>query len=244
MRICGLGSAMRQNERLKMAFSGFTPKTSEFLWGIMFNNEREWFLAHKKEYETELNEPFKALAKDVTERMNLLLPRMQWQCHVSRIYRDARRLFGRGPYKEKLWFTVYPAATQDKGPGFWFELGAAQFGYGFGFFDVTPAMMERFRRGIDANPARFSRLAQGIDELGKYTVVGESYKRLKADRGELINKWYNRKWVGVERMCDTGSEELTAKLTDILAESYMELMPMFDYFLEFYFGTGDFSIED
>ena len=27
-------------------------------------------------------------------------------CRVSRIYRDARRLHGRGPYKDHLWFCV------------------------------------------------------------------------------------------------------------------------------------------
>lgn len=31
---------------------------------------------------------------------------------VTRIYRDARRLHGRGPYKESLWFTVEQPAEQ------------------------------------------------------------------------------------------------------------------------------------
>ena len=31
-------------------FKGFTDATTDFLWNIRFNNEREWFNAHKAEY--------------------------------------------------------------------------------------------------------------------------------------------------------------------------------------------------
>ena len=31
-------------------FTGFTPETVDFLWGIRLNNNREWFLANKKQY--------------------------------------------------------------------------------------------------------------------------------------------------------------------------------------------------
>ena len=33
-------------------FQGFTQGTTDFLWGIRFNNERGWFLAHKEEFQT------------------------------------------------------------------------------------------------------------------------------------------------------------------------------------------------
>ena len=32
-----------------MAFQGFTRETVDFMWGIRFNNEREWFMAHKED---------------------------------------------------------------------------------------------------------------------------------------------------------------------------------------------------
>ncbi len=32
-------------------FDGFSPKTVDFLWGIRMNNNREWFLTHKQEYQ-------------------------------------------------------------------------------------------------------------------------------------------------------------------------------------------------
>ena len=46
---------------------------------------------------------FKALAAQTHELMQQRFPDMDCRLHVSRIYRDARRLFGRGPYKDHLW---------------------------------------------------------------------------------------------------------------------------------------------
>ena len=42
-------------------FTGFSPETVDFLWGIRMNNNRDWFLAHKKQYVDSLYEPMKAL---------------------------------------------------------------------------------------------------------------------------------------------------------------------------------------
>ena len=41
-------------------FQGFSPETVDFLWGIRLNNNREWFLDHKKQYPETLYEPMKA----------------------------------------------------------------------------------------------------------------------------------------------------------------------------------------
>ena len=46
-------------------FTGFTPETIDFLWGIRMNNNREWFQEHKKQYVDTLYEPMKALAKEL-----------------------------------------------------------------------------------------------------------------------------------------------------------------------------------
>ena len=43
-------------------FEGFTEEASDFLWGIRFNNDREWFLDHKQTYLTQVQTPLKELA--------------------------------------------------------------------------------------------------------------------------------------------------------------------------------------
>lgn len=87
-------------------FQGYTQETVDFLWGIRFNNERGWFMEHKQIYQTALLEPTRALGGQIYDGLHAMLPDEPLQLKVGRIYRDARRLFGRGPYKDNLWLSV------------------------------------------------------------------------------------------------------------------------------------------
>ena len=219
-------------------FQGFSRETGEFLWELSFHNERPWFLEHKEQFERALNQPFRALAKETAELMQERFPEMELQLHISRIYRDARRLFGRGPYKDHLWFTVKDGANYQEGPCFWFEIGAATYSCGLGYFDVTPAEMALFRQSIDANPARFARLAAAIAETGRYRVIGSTYARPKGAYGEPVDSWYNRRQVGVEALRDLEGEAFSPDLPRILAEVFTELMPMYEYLLQVHRAAG------
>ena len=66
-----------------MEFKGFTPETVDFLWGIRMNNNREWFLEHKKDYVNHLYEPMKALGWDLFQPF---LEKTGSLLKVSRIY--------------------------------------------------------------------------------------------------------------------------------------------------------------
>ena len=94
--------------------------------------------------------------------------------------------------------------------------------------------MEAFRRSIDANPERFRRIAEGVKRRG-YKLDGEEYKRPKKLRGDaLIDGWYNRKRIGLEKSFDLGGDAFSQKLPEILVSAYAELMPMYEYFMEIY----------
>ena len=212
-------------------FEGFTKETGEFLWELRFNNERPWFLAHKEQYERCLNRPFRALAQESWRLLSERYPERDFRVHVSRIYRDARRLFGRGPYKDHLWFSLY-TSDKNEGPSFWFELGPATYSYGMGFWEASPAQAEAYRRQIDANPARFERLARQAEALPGLRLLGEEYRRPKGDRGELLNRWYNRKYLTMEFSGDFGGDLFSPALAQILCGAYGSLMPMHDFLAE------------
>ena len=220
-----------------MVFQGFTPQTGEYLWELSFNNERPWFLAHKEQFEEVLNRPFKALSADTLRLMRQRFPERGFDVHNSRIYRDARRLFGRGPYKDNLWFVIYQEEQHNLGPAFWFEIGRATYSAGMGFWDASPAMMETFRRQIDANPARFERILRQIGPGWK--LWGEPYKRLKADRGELLNPWYNRKYINVGREWELGGEAFSETLPETLTAFFTRLLPLFDFCYEAWRSSRD-----
>ena len=83
-------------------FQGFSPETIDFLWGLRFNNNREWFSEHKQIYQSKLYTPMKELAAAV-EVPFLGIDGMRM--HVSRIYRDMR-MHPPTPYKESLWICI------------------------------------------------------------------------------------------------------------------------------------------
>lgn len=217
-----------------MIFQGFTQQTSDFLWELAFNNERSWFLSHKDVFEQCLNQPLKLLAQETFAQMQQQYPRQDLKLHISRIYRDARRLHGRGPYKDHLWFTIKKSSELLEGPCFWFEIGAADYSYGMGFYSAKSAQMAAFRRLVDANPAAFERLIRRVTKNRAFVLTGEAYKKPKGSHSEIIDPWYNRKQLGLECSRDFGGDLLRPEFPSVLAEAYGELMPMYEFFLRFY----------
>ena len=207
-------------------FTGFSDATIDFLWELRFHNERPWFLEHKQVFLDTLDQPMKALAADVTAALEQAYPDRKWYLHVARIYRDARRLFGRGPYKDHLWFTLWTGEDRHNSPVFWFELSPASFSYGVGFYTATAEQMAALRRYIDANPAEMERLANRVAK-SEFHLEGEPYKRLKKDVGEVLNPWYNRKWISLCAEYDHGGALYTGELPQVLLDAYEKLMPVY-----------------
>jgi len=214
-------------------FEGFSQATGDFMLGLMFNNDRDWFEAHRPEYEEHLLKPFRALAADTEEIMLARHPEMGLDLHVARIYRDARRLHGRGPYKEHLWFSIKNWDGLLRGPMFWFEVGAVDYSYGMGFYTASAAQMEAFRRSIDANPARFLRITRAVAAHPEFESDGELYARPKKDMGAELNPWYNCRRVGVECTKEFGGDLFSPSLPVILADGFDVLMPLYGYLMEY-----------
>lgn len=214
-------------------FTGFTQKTSDFLWELAFHNERPWFQEHKEEFETFVNTPFKALADEVFSLMSARYPQYSFYPHVSRIYRDARRLFGRGPYKEKLWFSLKTEEKDYGGPVFWFEFGAADYAFGMGFWG-TPEIIADYRAAIDANPAAFLRIVKQLEAVPELRIDGETYKRPKGDYEPPLDLWYNLKHPGLMFHYDFGGDLLRPELPQLLVERYGQMMPLFDFLMGIY----------
>ena len=213
-------------------FEGFTKETGDFLWELSFNNERPWFLEHKEQFERCLNRPFKALAQETYALLCRRFPDYEGNVHVSRIYRDARRLFGRGPYKDHLWFSIQTGNHNEGGPCFWFEISAADFSYGLGFWDERPSTLELYRRAVDANPARFERIVKALNREKSLRLAGREYKKPKGDRGELLNPWYNRRSLVLEHTEDFGGDLLGPELPARLVDCYAKLMPLYGFLQE------------
>lgn len=174
-------------------FQGYTQETVDFMWGIRFNNERGWFLEHKQQYQTQLLEPTRALGEQVYEGVQAMLPREPLMLKTSRIYRDARRLFGRGPYKDHLWFCVRTGDKDWTGrPTFYFEIAPEYYSYGMGFWQAPAELMEAFRRDLQAHPAKFEKLVRGFEKQDVFTLNGDSYARSRGRSATVCGHGFRR----------------------------------------------------
>lgn len=213
-----------------MSFRGFSPEAIDFLWQLRFNNERAWFEPRKQEFIDLIREPMRQLAVQVQQMVSDRHPKLQLNLKISRIYRDARRLHGRGPYKDHLWFVLHrPGDDANNGPAFYFELAPEYYSIGMGYWSATPVTMAKFRARIDRDPAPMEKLARRFNRQSEFSLAGEEYCRPKGDKGALLNPWYSRRNVALtwDRPCE--GSLFTPELTDEIVDGIDFLLPYFEY---------------
>lgn len=212
-------------------FKGFNEKTIEFLWGVRFNNEKGWFEENKQSYIENLYLPMKELAAEAAEKFSEETG-IYFVGKSSRIYRDARRVRLKGPYKESMWFVLFePCEHWADIPAFYFELRPEYYEFGMGSYNCPPSFMKAFREKLTENPARSEKLIKETEKYG-YTAYGEEYKRPRLSGNSVIDKWLVKKKIGFCR--ETENDELLTRgaLVGFLVERFKELVPAYNFIKE------------
>lgn len=214
-------------------FTGFTDETVDFMWGIRFNNERTWFEAHKETYVKEFYEPMKALGDEMYDFLREKRPEYDLIRKVTRIYRDARRLHGRGPYKESLWFSIeQPAEAWTDKPSFWFELTPDGWSYGMGYWVSKPVTMAKLRNRIDRDPATMEVLMRKLNRQTEFTLDTVDYKKLRSPApSAILEPWYRAKYFSIGHADKLTDELFSREIVDRLKQGYEFLLPFYDYFI-------------
>ena len=215
-------------------FNGFTDETVDFMWGIRFNNEKPWFEAHKQTYLTHFYQPMRELEEELYGWFAEQRPKLPLRGRVSRIYRDARRLHGRGPYKDCLWLSVEAPAESVwvSQPTFWFELGPEEWSYGLGYYSATPATMMKLRARMERDPCVMEKLTRGLDRQTEFSLEGEPYKRPKEGApSPLLARWYEKKSFSIGHYEKLDEILFSRALVDRLKTGFAFLLPYYDYFV-------------
>ena len=212
-------------------FTGFTPETMDFLWGIRMNNNRDWFTQHKGDYVRTLYEPMKELGQAVFQPF---LERPGNLLKVSRIYRDAR-MHPPTPYKESLWLCIRRDVDWwAENPCLYFELNPEGANYGFFYWKPRTSMLEDFRRNISAKPDGFLKLIARTEAAVGQPVTAECYKRPKpTDNPALIPYFAWKGQIGCTREIAPGDRLFGSQLEEEVSGFFEALTPLYEYFNQF-----------
>ena len=212
-------------------FTGFTPETMDFLWGIRMNNNRDWFTQHKGDYVRTLYEPMKELGQAVFQPF---LERPGNLLKVSRIYRDAR-MHPPTPYKESLWLCIRRDVDWwAENPCLYFELNPEGANYGFFYWKPRTSMLEDFRRNISAKPDDFLKLIARTEAAVGQPVTAECYKRPKpTDNPALIPYFAWKGQIGCTREIAPGDRLFGSQLEEEVSSFFEALTPLYEYFNQF-----------
>ena len=212
-------------------FTGFTPETLDFLWGIRMNNNRAWLLEHKKQYTDTLYEPMNAFGQAV------FAPYMDKSGHilkVSRIYRDAR-MHPPTPYKESLWLCIRQEVDWwAENPCLYFEITPEGASYGFFYWKPRTAVLETFRQRIAAKPDEFLSLIRDTEAATGESVTAQCYKRPKVPENPALAPYFAWKGeIGCTRSIEPGDALFGPQLEGEVRDFFEKLTPLYEYFNQY-----------
>jgi uncharacterized protein (TIGR02453 family) len=166
----------------------FTADHYAFLRDLRDNNDRDWFKAHKKDYERQVKEPALAFIRDFAPRLEQLTPHLRAIPKVAggslfRIYRDTRFSKDKTPYKTHTGIHFNHEMCKDvHAPGFYLHLAPGEVFIGGGIWRPDSATLFKLREAIVAHPARWAALKHDLSAGdGGFGLTGDSLKRPPRD---------------------------------------------------------------
>jgi uncharacterized protein (TIGR02453 family) len=164
-------------------FEGFADAEGKFFKALAKKNEREWFQAHKSDYEEGWHAPMKALLAEVRAGIDRAYPKVDLdEPKVFRIFRDVRFSKDKSPYKTHIGGYI-PLARRGKKAtdlpmALYFHVGAGETFGAAGHYMMEPDSLARFRAAVD-DDASGKALVKIIAALQKKGFRSESHGAFK-----------------------------------------------------------------
>jgi uncharacterized protein (TIGR02453 family) len=135
----------------------FTPELFRFLALLKRNNNRDWFLAHKEEWETTVRQPVLRFITDFAAPLSEITPHLVADARPSRgsmfrIYRDTRFSHDKRPYKTHVAMRFSHRGKDVHSPGFYLHLEPGGYFAACGLWHPEPPTLLKVRNAIASRP--------------------------------------------------------------------------------------------
>jgi uncharacterized protein (TIGR02453 family) len=163
-------------------FNGFPPETLRFLQKLQANNRKDWFEAHRADYERFWLAPAKAFVVAAGEVLAEIAPTIRAEPRVLgsifRINCDTRFSRDPCPYKDHLDFWLWEGERRRAVSGFFARLTPEVMAIGAGCHGVDPERLVLFRRAVvdPSSGAELAAIAARLEAAG-YQLGGANLKR-------------------------------------------------------------------
>lgn len=158
----------------------FTPKTLSFLRSLKRNNNREWFAAHRDQFDAHCRAPMVAIVERLAVDMRSFAPELiaDPKGSLFRQYRDTRFSEDKTPMKTNIAATFpHRALGRMNGASFYFEVGPDYVWIGGGVYRPDTSQLHLLREHIAAHHRQFHAI-----------VTSPALRKLGGLRGDRLTR--------------------------------------------------------
>ena len=141
----------------------FPAETLKFLRALKRNNRREWFEAHRGDYEAYVRQPMTAIVERLAVDLRVFAPELiaNPKLSIHRIYRDIRFSENKTPYKTHLAARFPPRAlAKGEGAGVYFHVAPDGVWIGGGMYAPQPRELYAIREHISGHLTQFRAIVE------------------------------------------------------------------------------------
>ncbi len=218
-----------------MEFNGFSKKTLPFLESIRQNNDKEWFEAHRNEYEKYILEPSRAFVEEFGEHLMALEPTINFSPKINkslfRIYRDTRRMGAiKVPLKHRIGVIFWQGSgSRMQTSSFYLHFSPDELFIAVGVRWFEKPMLDAYREYIldDERRGQLAKVLSSLNTKG-YKTIEKGYKRyprgFNADMSNAELSLY--KGMATYKILDPKLIENGDMLINTLYKIYEEMLPL------------------
>jgi uncharacterized protein (TIGR02453 family) len=163
-------------------FEGFADARAKFFRSLAKNQNREWFAAHKAEYEEGWNTPMKLLMAELHPPLDRAYPRCDLgESKVFRIFRDVRFSKDKSPYKTHIggYVPMKRAGKSEEAPfAIYFHVGDGEIFGAAGHYMMMGPALAKYRAAV-ADDARGRELEKILAKVAKKGHTPGSHESLQ-----------------------------------------------------------------
>ncbi|MEQ1692200.1 MAG: DUF2461 domain-containing protein [Gemmatimonas sp.] len=218
-------------------FNGFPPRAMTFLRGLKKNNRKDWFDAHRDDYEDALRAPMRLLIEDVDVRLAAFIPEIVGsKKSMFRIHRDVRFSNDKSPYKTNVacWFPHRDSGggvggeAVHGGAGFYFHMEPGELMCGGGIWMPPRPALNRIREVLADDYEGFAEIVTNRVFKRRFGALSGESMLTRMPRGyepdHPAGAWlrYQSFTAGCALTLD---DVQSPKLPDVLAKHYLAMTP-------------------